>query len=230
MGEELEVEVSFSDAQCDRAALLSVNGYNEEAIALACRVSVAEVRLLLNEDRVRGAASGFAEEEFGKEIDLNSRWDELETEALEQLRAELEVGESGLELSEKLAVARVANSASRRNKIGGIGKHGVIDPGNGGGDVITLNMPTVVIDRLQKLTGVGGDKIIDGEFEEVEEVENSIAKDVTTGDIEKFLGVDVKDGGASAGSKKGLNNTDGKLETVLQSVAQAGVGVSDEFG
>lgn len=205
----------FSDEQCSDAALMRSRGYPDVVIAQAIGVSESELVVLWNDVRVRGKLAEFAKGKVAEQVSISDTWDSVESNALGKLNAELSVGNHGLDTMELLAIAKAANSASRANSVkGGGGLAGVINPGEGLGEVVTLQIPQVVLTRLQLVVASGGE-VLEGEYKEVSKIAEAGDMVPSHEDISKALGVNVSDPSEARRQASGVNVIDSVLETGL---------------
>lgn len=227
---------AFSDDQITAAARLFSEGVGENAVALSTGLDTHELAVLRQDPRYKAKASELTSMIQLEDLGLDSSWSTLEAAALAQLEAEMMVSGDSMTPMEKLAIAAKANNAKRRHGVladSGRGRaNGLLEVGAGGTQIINLTMPTVLVERMQRISKTKG-VIIEHEQEAQNKFEADDLHSVSLEDVQQIFDVELDedaDQGVSSidtiftgmFSESEVNDPDNLSDSDKQKLAAAG--------
>lgn len=141
--------MTISDEQIQAIVSLTARGVPIESVAAAVRLSIPQVDKILLESSV---ASQVSEQTAGYVVtglSADNRWDAIETAALDAIVTDMQRNSHVYEPGTLLAIAAQANKAKRRHGNDSL-RDGVLGRNTDGAISVVVNMPTLVLDRMQK--------------------------------------------------------------------------------
>lgn len=134
-----------------RTALINLvaRGVSLEAVSRAVRLPLEQVTAIVERGDVAQEISEATAGAIVTGLTTDNKWDAVEAAALDGIISDLQRSSTVYEPGTLLMLANSANRAKRRHSTDA-SRDGVLGRGAGNGTQVTINLPTVVIDRLQK--------------------------------------------------------------------------------
>ena len=199
----------LTDEQVRSIVVLTTKRVSPESIARVVGVSMQELEMCLEAPTVKMLLSAAGAAEVATELSVDSKWDRVESGALNGVLNDLESGNAVFEPYQLMALAAQANKARRRHGAV-VGKQGVLGGGMGGNTnniTVQLNLPTVLVENMRgrvkeheeavRFTELAGVSVAERMAKAAREKERTEKFDRFQGDvlnmqqIETVLGVDI---------------------------------------
>lgn len=220
---------AYSEEQVNAAAKLISEGVEDSAVLMVAGLSRGELAELKEGEDFRELVGELRGKREINDIMLDTQWEQVEDAALGSVLHDVRHGGDAMTPMEKLAIAKAANGAKKRNgklaenRKARLGQGGIIEGGlvENRLTVVNLTVPNALLSRLESLNAKDS-QVIEGELAQAKDFEEHAMGELNLDDVQRVFNVDVKNGGSG-----GLSNIS---STVSDMIEGENIDIGNVFG